>query len=213
MDIYYNIGILLKYNGVGRSELIEEMNKLLESPDISEQLQLHDRSNKNQLTQLFNILKFLQVSPSAKEHIVWKYYKDKFEGRISKHINVELLKDLLHSYKQHNYSALESIIIDALKTDSIKQEDIIFLEETFSSRSFVKELFAYKCRMEIRRGRKLSKEHIVQLLNAREYFTLRFALERKAIMEDGLAEFRKPTDNEKDRKHKEWLYHMAQDSK
>ncbi|NQX43749.1 hypothetical protein HQN87_00270 [Paenibacillus tritici] len=191
-------------------KIISELNNYISQLEVGEQAELHGELSKHELNRLYKVLSSIVMSPTAKEHITWFYFKLKCEDNSSEFLNTELVNEMIVSYKQHKYLGIESLIIDAIKSEKINPQLLLSLGMEFTSKAFKKELATYKCRETVRKGGRLNKEQVVKLLEYRSYRSLEYALDCNAITKDGLLEFRKPVDNENDRKAKENLFNKAQ---
>ncbi|MUG46444.1 hypothetical protein [Paenibacillus woosongensis] len=192
------------------SELAAEINDIISQHELSEQLELHGSINKKQLARLYSVLNLVHMDSSVKEHITWNYFKNKCDETDTTYINEELLEEIVETYRESKYLGLESLIIDALKTDKIQLNQISKLEKCFFSKAFIKESVAFKHREIIRDGGILDKEQVVTLLKYRAYTTVELAIDQSAVSKDGLIEVRKPNPHENDRKLREKLFHKAQ---
>lgn len=192
------------------SELAAEINHIFSQHKLSEQLELHGSINKKQLARLYSVLNLVHMDSSVKEHITWYYFKNKCDETDTSYINEELLEEIVENYKESKYIGLESLIINALKTDRIQLNQISNLEKSFFSKAFIQESVAFKYREIVRNGGILDKEQVVTLLKYRAYRSLEFSIDQHAVSNDGLLEIRKPSPQENDRKRKENLYNKAQ---
>ncbi|WP_110930291.1 hypothetical protein [Paenibacillus bouchesdurhonensis] len=192
------------------SELAAEINHIISKHELSEQLELNGKINKQQLNRLFSVLNLVDMDPSVKEHITWNYFKNKCDETDTTYINEELLEEIIANYMENQYLGLESVIIDALKTDRIQLNQILNLEKIFFSKAFIKESVAYKYREIVRNGGILDKEQVATLLKYRAYTSLEFAIEQHAVSKDGLNEIHKPNNHENDRRLREKLFYKAQ---
>ncbi|QUL56310.1 hypothetical protein KDC22_07335 [Paenibacillus tritici] len=201
---------VLEKDNSNMDKMVEELNNYISRLEVGEQAELHGELSKHQLTSLYKVLNSIVISPSAKEHITWLYFRLKCEDNSLEFLNTELVNEMIVSYKQHKYLGIESLIIDAIKSEKINPQLLLPLEMEFTSKAFKKELATYKCRETVRKGGRLNKEQVVKLLEYRSYRSLEYALDCNAITKEGLLEFRKPVDNENDRKAKENLFNKAQ---
>lgn len=100
--------------------------------------------NKQQLARLYSVLNLVHMDSSVKEHITWNYFKNKCDETDTSYISEELLKEIVETYTESKYLGLESLIIDALKTDKIQLNQISILEKSIFSKAFIKESVAFK---------------------------------------------------------------------
>ncbi|GAA0134691.1 hypothetical protein YSY43_15310 [Paenibacillus sp. YSY-4.3] len=192
------------------SELAAEINDIISEHELSEQLELNGSINKKQLARLYSVLHLVDLDSSVKEHIAWDYFKNKYEETNTRYISEDLLEEIVETYTKSKYLGLESVIIDALKTDRIQLNQILNLEKIFFSKAFIKESVAFKYREIVRNGGILDKEQVVTLLKYRAYTSLEFAIDQHAVSNDALLEIRKPSPQENDRKLREKLFYKAQ---
>lgn len=192
------------------SELASEINDIISQHELSEQLELNGSINKQQLARLYSVLNLVHMDSSVKEHITWNYFKNKCDETDTTYISEELLKEIVETYTESKYLGLESLIIDALKTDKIQLNQISILEKSIFSKAFIKESVAFKHREIIRDGGILDKEQVVTLLKYRAYTTVELAIDHHAVSKDGLLEIRKSSPQENDRKLREKLFNKAQ---
>lgn len=192
------------------SELAAEINHIISQHELSEQLELNGSINKQQLARLYSVLNLVHMDSSVKEHVTWNYFKNKYEETLTTYISEELLDEIVENYRENKYLGLESLIVDALKTDRIQLNLISKLEKSFFSKAFIKESVAFKHREIVRNGGILDKEQVVTLLKYRAYTSLEFAIDQHAVSNDGLLEIRKPNPQENDRRLREKLFYKAQ---
>ncbi|AZK44934.1 hypothetical protein [Paenibacillus lentus] len=192
------------------SEMAAEINHIISQHELSEQLELNGSINKQQLARLYSVLHLVDMDSSVKEHIAWNYFKNKYEETNTRYISEDLLEEIVETFTESKYLGLESVIIDALKTDRIQLNQILNLEKIFFSKAFIKETVVFKYREIVRNGGILDKEQVVTLLKYRAYTSLEFAIDQHAVSNDALLEIRKPSPQENDRKLKEKLFNKAQ---
>lgn len=138
----------LEDHSIKEDKLTNQLNRLISILEIEEQADLHGHLSKKQIVQFYNLLPALEIHPSAKEHMTWKYFNDRVsdECRKSSYLSEQLLEELSASYRQDNFLALESIVIGCLKADRIDPEHVAGLETLFSGKTFSKEAAAFRCR-------------------------------------------------------------------
>ncbi|RXZ79769.1 hypothetical protein EBB07_21285 [Paenibacillaceae bacterium] len=142
---------LLDDPGLSTNEMINALNEVLPQLDISEQLQLHGNLSNRQLSRFYDVISLINISPSAKEHILWKYFKYREEEEDAKLFSNDLIVEIIECYRKNKYTGIESIIIEALKNDRIMAGQLHILEDSFFGKKFVEEAAAFKCR-ELRRN-------------------------------------------------------------
>ncbi|WP_341278981.1 hypothetical protein [Paenibacillus sp. FSL H8-0537] len=188
-------------------QLIGTINLLLAKMDLDEQLELHGRLSPKALSNIYNARDKVEMHPQVKEHIVFAFFGGKIveQGQIAK----PLFNEMLYEYKANGFISLESILITAMKKDSLSLAQVMELEQFLSGSAFLKEAEAFKCRGKVRSGEKLDADQVVNLLHLRAYHALDFALDHGAISENGLKALEEPTASESDRKIKLALFQKA----
>lgn len=150
--ILTKIGQALEDHFLKEEQRTNHLNRLISILEIGGQAELHGHLSKKQIVQLYHLLPSLEIHPSAKEHMTWKYFNDRVsdECRKSSYLSEQLLEELSASYRQDNFLALESIVIDSLKADRIDPEHLAGLENLFSGKTFRKEAAAFRYRANTR---------------------------------------------------------------
>ncbi|WP_175537604.1 hypothetical protein, partial [Mycobacterium tuberculosis] len=105
------------------------------------------------INRLHPVLDKMTIHPHLKEHLVWSYFYHRLSGLDS--LSNELMQAMLNEYSQNKFLAVESLFINALKSDIISLKQLEIIEKFFSSKAFIKESAAFKCREIVRAGNKL----------------------------------------------------------
>jgi hypothetical protein len=163
------------------------------------------------INRIYPLLDKIAIHNHTREHITWTYYKQRIHGLSS--LSSDIFQDILNVYLIFKFLALESLVIEMLKTDILSLTQVKIAEKVFLSKAFSKESVAFKYRDMIRSGKKLNSEDVLELLQLRAYTTLDFAIEKNAITTDGLNQIVEPVEKEKDRKTRMALFQKANSHK
>ncbi|WP_068773830.1 hypothetical protein [Paenibacillus sp. FJAT-26967] len=207
-DHITTINSIFEQKSLDKNSLLRKINEAMAVLSIGEQLELHCLLSTEALVGLYETIGEIDINSQAKEHITWHYFKQRLlvESSI---VGDDFLKDLLSVYEVTRYLALESLIIELLKTFRITNEQLVKIEDNVKSKTFLKESILYKYRSYIVRDNKLTKDEVIELLNLRAYHILDFALESNAVSVEGLNQLILPIVTSADKKRKEGLYNKA----
>lgn len=117
----------------------KEIEKLINVIDIHVQHEIHSLLNESTIEVITENKDSINIASSVKEHIIWlHFYKLSWSD--------EMLDKLINIYKEERYLALESRVISAIKSDEIDVSQLNKLENTFSSKEFIKQIESWKKR-------------------------------------------------------------------
>lgn len=186
--------IARQINGLAETNLGEaettavKITDLLAQLDPSGQQQIHSLLSYPALKLIYELREDLHLAGEAREPLIWWYFRTELRRNDNRFDSV-LFSMLLEEAAKHYTVALESIIIQALKSDALTSDQVSDAGRVFSSQAFLKESYAYQCRSCISEGDQLQSEQVKRLLELRAYSTLELALDRggKTLSPDGLA--------------------------
>jgi hypothetical protein len=205
------VAVLLECNNFDDFYVIQELNSIINQLDNREQMNLFSELSTEAINRIYPLLDKIAIHNHTREHITWTYYKQRIHGLSS--LSSDIFQDILNVYLIFKFLALESLVIEMLKTDILSLTQVKIAEKVFLSKAFSKESVAFKYRDMIRSGKKLNSEDVLELLQLRAYTTLDFAIEKNAITTDGLNQIVEPVEKEKDRKTRMALFQKANSHK
>ncbi|CAG7648149.1 hypothetical protein PAESOLCIP111_05538 [Paenibacillus solanacearum] len=201
-------GIAVQANIDGEQTAIA-IGEIISRLEIGRQFELHSQLSEIALTLLVSYRDKLNINQEVKEQFVWWYFREKVQ-KSGKRIDSNLLSELFHEYASSKSVGLESIVIQAIKSDVLTEAQLLQAEAIFSSKTFEKESFAYTIRKKIDLGAMLDKTDVSKLLDFRLYLVLEKALDNKLVPVEGLDYVTSPSDGTPDKKARLKLFQKAQ---
>ncbi|MFD0675602.1 MULTISPECIES: hypothetical protein [unclassified Paenibacillus] len=180
----------------------ELIDKLINSLSISEQLSIHGTLEFSSLEYITRKMGQLTISYSVKEHILWSYYQQLDWSD-------DMLLKLIQEFRQDNFSALESLVIRAIKNDQVTKEQVNLIFNEFYNKEVERQIYFWSMRNKLRTHQDLNATEIETLVSLRGYDLLEHALDKRLISKLSVDFFKKPVPGEHDRKRKEQLYLKA----
>ncbi|WP_168124006.1 hypothetical protein [Paenibacillus sp. HB172176] len=178
------------------------IDDLIHSLEIDEQLSIHSILDRETLKYLTENIDKLKINDSVKEHILWSFYSEM-------EWTDELLVTLIEVYSVDRYIAVESIIVNAIKSDVIQNSQIDKIIKSFENKEIPKQLYLRTIRMKLKDEQILSQTELKTLLDFRGYELIEKALDKELITGKGIELIENPKPGEKDRKWKERLYRKS----
>ncbi|MCP1310210.1 hypothetical protein [Paenibacillus tyrfis] len=189
-------------------EMIKSLELLITQLELGQQLELHSLLSEEALSMIYSFRKRLAVAPAVQEHLVWRY----FSGKVSKSgdsIDAKLFDEMIQEFIDSRSLGIESIIIQAVKSDFLTDSQLEKAKSVLTSKVFEKEYLACSFRKKIDSGVILDSGDIRKLLEIRAYSILELAIDKKAVTSDGLNCFVAPGEGTPDKKMKSNLFRKA----
>ncbi|WP_221226716.1 hypothetical protein [Paenibacillus baekrokdamisoli] len=186
--------------------LLEKFNQLINKVELNIQMEMHSLLSLEALKFFYENRARLQISDEVKEHLVWWYFKCKFNEFI---LDSEF-QDLLLVYKETQYISLESIVISLLKANILSVNQVVDADSVFSSKAYKRERYAHSCQIDIMKGNKLDLSKVNALLNFRLYPLLESAISKDCISKEGIQLLSMPYLEAADKKIRLKLANLAQ---
>ncbi|WP_289142947.1 hypothetical protein [uncultured Brevibacillus sp.] len=209
-DLIKQINALFMSQNLNDPNLYRAINTAISQLDNHDQMILHSQLTEKALNNLHFLIEHLLLNKEVKEHLLYRYYHLKITSDMII-LGNDLFNQLCNDYAKYQYVSLESIFVLLIKNDNISNEQAIKLTEMFGEKKAIKkQLISFKARQKVKENRKLDKEDVMTLLEWNLYSNIEDALAKSLVLIDALQLFKKPSVNEKDKRHKDRLYQTAQ---
>lgn len=183
--------------------------EIISSCEIGIQFELQSKISEKALELIVTHREKLNLCQEIKDHFVWSFYREAI-GKSGSNIDSHLLNDILVEYTRTKSIALESIIIQAIKSDVLTKAQISKAKDIFTSLIFNKEVYAYNIRKKISLRTMLTKTDVSKLIDFRLYSIVDQALENGLLQLEALDCITLPEDGTADKKTRLKLYQKAQ---
>lgn len=112
---------------------LEEVDRLIKSLDIVEQMELHGQLNMESLAVIKDHKDLIHINKSVMEHMVWYYFS---KQKLSDSILLEVMK----IYEEEGFIALESTIVSALKDHKVNEHQIEIIQSRMNTKEVIKQI-------------------------------------------------------------------------
>lgn len=112
---------------------IKEVERLIHSLDLLEQLGLHGELNVETLKVIKDYRDQIHVSKHVKEHMIWYYFSQQ-------EWTEEVLEEVSEIYEQEGFIAMESLVVSALKENQIEKQQIEKIKRVFDTKEVKKQI-------------------------------------------------------------------------
>lgn len=117
----------------GLNKEIKELERLIRSLSLSDQLGLHGKLNIQTLEVVKDYRDQINIHKHVKEHMIWYYFSQQ-EWR------EEFLEEVINIYGKEGFIAMESIIVSALKEDQVEEHQIETIRKAFDTKEIEKQI-------------------------------------------------------------------------
>ncbi|MBP1991160.1 hypothetical protein [Paenibacillus eucommiae] len=190
-------------------QVIDKINKIISFLDTDEQLRIHSDLSEVSLKGIYTYRNEININDHAKEHITWWYFRQMVDT-IPPMIPDKMLNEIIDEYRRVKYIALESIILNLMKNERLSLKQVDSLKSEFHSKAFHKEAISFKAKNLIRSRIFLDKEFVGELLQAKAYDVLEFAIDNHILAEESFVLFMHPSQGEENGKVKKRLFDKIQ---
>lgn len=117
----------------GLNKKIKEIERLIRSLSLSDQLGLHSKLSLRILEVIKDNKDQIDIHKSVKEHMIWYYFSQQ-EWREA------VLEEVIHVYNEEGFIAMESIVVTALKEDQVEEYQIQTISKAFDTKEVKKQI-------------------------------------------------------------------------
>lgn len=117
----------------GLNKEIKELERLIRSLSLSDQLGLHSKLSLQTLEVIKDYKDQIDIRKHVKEHMIWYYFSQQ-EWREA------VLEEIIHVYNEEGFIAMESIVVSALKEDQVEEHQIETIRKAFDTKEVKKQI-------------------------------------------------------------------------
>lgn len=207
LSILEEINEIVQTN-VDEKQVIRAISEVISKLEIGRQFELPSQLSEEVLSLLMSHKDIFDINPEVKEQFVWWYYREEI-NKSGNSVSTNLLNELFREYKSTQSIGLESVVIQAIKSDVLTDSQIEEARSCFFSKAFEKEVFAYIIRKKINLCTLLDDTDVNKLLDLRLYLVLEKALDNNIVSFEGLNCIIEPSEGAPDKKMRVRLFQKA----
>ncbi|WP_339324662.1 hypothetical protein [Paenibacillus sp. FSL W8-0194] len=127
------LSVISRIETAASNHHMKELERLIHSLDISDQLGLHGELSLKTLKVIKDHKDQVNINKAVKEHMIWYYFSQQ-------EWSDSILAEVIKIYEQEGFIALESIVISALKENKVLDHQIETIRKAFKTKESIKQI-------------------------------------------------------------------------